>query len=376
MLHLRIHVPSDMRDAVLEGLDADPGVINLSMIRGAALIEGLAERDDELRMGDVVEADVLFASLASVLEMLEAMGVSERGSISATEVTIAMSGAADRSAVRLAVAGEELISWEQVAARTSDDVVLSQASAVLMAVAGLIAAIGILANNEILLVGAMIVSPDFGPLAGFCVAVVGGHRSGARSSAVALVLAFSIATVTAFVTTAITRVVGLVPPTYLDGIRPISDLISSPGPASFLVAVAAGIAGMIALGQTKSGAIVGVLVSVTTIPAAANVGVSLAMGRPAEALGAFAQLAVNLTGMAVAGVTTLQASRVLSRRRLKGASTIHAAHRPGVVVSILDAAADQTAPSADADAVVPSRVARGDPGRVARDRFRSGRKPR
>ena len=37
MLHLRIHVPSDLRDEVLEGLDADPGVINLSMIRGAAL---------------------------------------------------------------------------------------------------------------------------------------------------------------------------------------------------------------------------------------------------------------------------------------------------------------------------------------------------
>jgi uncharacterized hydrophobic protein (TIGR00271 family) len=372
VLHLRIHVPSDLRGAVIEVLDADPGVINLSVVGGAALIEGLTERDDQLRVGDVVEADVLFVSLASVLEALEALGVAERGSISATEVAVAMSSAADRSARRLSRTGEELISWEQVAARTSDDVSLSLASALLMSVAGLIAAIGILTNNEILLVGAMIVSPDFGPLAGFCVAVVGGHRSEARSSALALVLGFSIAALVAFVATAITRIVAIVPAAYLEGTRPISELVSSPGLASFLVAVAAGIAGMIALGQTKSGAIVGVLVSVTTIPAAANVGVSLAMGLPSEALAALAQLGVNLLGMAVAGVATLKAARVLSRRRLKDAAEIEAVHRPGVVATLFEGGPPDATSSGDVAAEPPASGFH--PGRIVRDLFSSRRK--
>ena len=72
---------------------------------------------------------------------------------------------------------------------------------------------------------------------------------------------------------------------------------------------------MIALGQAKSGAIVGVLVSVTTIPAVANVGVALALGNVQEAIGAFAQLLINVSGLVIAGVGSLWVGRRLSRRR-------------------------------------------------------------
>ena len=45
-----------------------------------------------------------------------------------------------------------------------------------------------------------------------------------------------------------------------------------------LVALLAGAAGALSLSTAKSGALVGVLISVTTIPAAANVGVASAYG--------------------------------------------------------------------------------------------------
>ena len=155
-----------------------------------------------------------------------------------------------------------------------------------MAAAGAIAAVGIVTNNVILLVGAMIVSPDFGPLAGLCVALVGRQPSRARSSGLSLAFGFSIAATVAFVGTGLARVFGAIPVAYLLGTRPSRGPGSStPNLASVIVAVTAGIAGMIALGQTKSGAVVGVLVSVTTIPAAANIGVALAMGQVPEALG-------------------------------------------------------------------------------------------
>ena len=55
-----------------------------------------------------------------------------------------------------------------------------------MVVATLIAAVGILTDQLILIIGAMVVGPEFGPLAGLCVAIVqkrgdAGRRSLRRS---------------------------------------------------------------------------------------------------------------------------------------------------------------------------------------------------
>jgi uncharacterized membrane protein len=113
----------------------------------------------------------------------------------------------------------------------------------------------------------------------------------------------------------IARLAGLVPEAYLSGDRPVAELISEPDAASLVVALAAGVAGIVALGQAKSGAIVGVLVSVTTIPAVANIGVAVAFANPDEAIGAVAQLAINVAGLVSAGLASLWLGQRLSRRR-------------------------------------------------------------
>ena len=66
----------------------------------------------------------------------------------------------------------------------------------------------------------------------------------------------------------------------------------------------------------KSGALIGVLISVTTIPAAANVGVATAYADWSELGGALAQLGLNLACIIVAGTTTLALQRLAFRRRL------------------------------------------------------------
>ena len=68
------------------------------------------------------------------------------------------------------------------------------------------------------------------------------------------------------------------------------------------------------MGRAKSGAVVGVLVSITTIPSAANVGVALAMGEPSEALRSFVLLIVNLVGLLAGGLLTLLLTRAWARR--------------------------------------------------------------
>jgi uncharacterized membrane protein len=72
---------------------------------------------------------------------------------------------------------------------------------------------------------------------------------------------------------------------------------------------------VLSLTSAKSGALVGVLISVTTIPAGANIGVSAALGQWSNWRGAMAQLAVNLSMIVVAGVATLYVQRRLYIRR-------------------------------------------------------------
>ena len=72
---------------------------------------------------------------------------------------------------------------------------------------------------------------------------------------------------------------------------------------------------MLSLTTAKSGALVGVLISVTTIPAAANVGVAAAYAEWREVAGAGSQLFINLVALTIAGVGTLLVQRRAYARR-------------------------------------------------------------
>jgi uncharacterized membrane protein len=79
------------------------------------------------------------------------------------------------------------------------------------------------------------------------------------------------------------------------------------------VAFAAGVAAMLAL-ETRSSSAVGVAISVTTIPAAAYLGVATGVGDTSKALGALAVLGVNVVMLLVGGSLTLISQRALARR--------------------------------------------------------------
>ena len=78
-------------------------------------------------------------------------------------------------------------------------------------------------------------------------------------------------------------------------------------------------AGVLSLTSAKVGGLSGVFISVTTVPAAGNVALGIALGVPHEIWGSLAQLALNISGMVVAGWLTLAIqdvvwSRVSARR--------------------------------------------------------------
>ncbi len=305
MVHLRIIAPSHECDHVLDLLKATPSVTNLVFLPRAA----------HKPEGDVILCDVAREDASVIISDLREFDIPLQGSISLEEVDSQISVAADE-AERAAhgLAGDAVV-WEEVEARTSENVELNANFLGFMILACLIASIGILLDSPILIIGAMVVGPEFGPIAGLCVAVVQRRRGLALRSLAALAVGFPVGITAAFLFALIAKSTGLADETLTTLNRPLTQFVSHPDGLSFIVAFIAGIAGMLSLTSTKSGALIGVLISVTTIPAAANIGVAAAYGNWGEWRGAMAQLAVNLTGIFLAAVGTLTIQRLFYRRR-------------------------------------------------------------
>jgi uncharacterized hydrophobic protein (TIGR00271 family) len=184
-----------------------------------------------------------------------------------------------------------------------------------MVLAGLIASVGILLDSAILVVGAMVVGPEFGPVAGVCVALVQRRPGMALRSLSALAVGFPVTIALVALATLGYDAIGAAPSDFDAASHGLSDSIANPDFFAFFVAFCAGVAGVMSLTSAKSGALIGVLISVTTIPAAANVGVSAAYGDWDSAAGSLGQLGVNVVGLVLAGTLTLMVGRALYARR-------------------------------------------------------------
>jgi uncharacterized hydrophobic protein (TIGR00271 family) len=182
---------------------------------------------------------------------------------------------------------------------------------VFMAVAGVIAAYGVIYSNEILIVGAMAVSPDFLPIAATCIGLVALRIRLAARSFFALTVGLATASLTAGLLTVLLDVLDLLPSSFHVGENGLSGLTTI-NSSTVVVALAAGIAGMLAL-ETRASAAVGVAISVTTIPASAYLGVAAAEGEVGKAAGALAVLGINVGMLLVGGSLTLIVQRMAHR---------------------------------------------------------------
>ncbi|MFC5941248.1 DUF389 domain-containing protein [Micromonospora harpali] len=295
MLHLRVIVPPDQSSAVLDLLGADPGVTHLAVLPGAA----------RRPAGDLVLCDVVRERADVVLHDLQRLGVEARGGIAADDVELTLSAAADRAAEEAPGSGTDAVVWDEIAAKTGEQTELSATFLVLIVVATMIAGIGVLLDQPILIVGAMVVGPEFGPLAALCVALLRRRPAVVGRSVQALVVGFLAAMLATVLSTWALTAAGLVDRGMLLADRPLTDFIWRPDALSWVVGLLAGVAGMLSLTSKKSGSLVGVLISVTTVPAAANVAVAAAYGVWREAAGSALQLVINLTAIVLAGLLTL-----------------------------------------------------------------------
>jgi uncharacterized hydrophobic protein (TIGR00271 family) len=305
VIHLRIVTPAELSDATLDVLERTDSVCNVVFLAGTA----------RRPAGDVILADVAREDASVVISDLKELGVQHHGSISLEVVDTQISDHAERAIEHARGAPADAVVWEEVEQSTSENVELSGVYLAFMLLAGLLAMVGIYQDSPILIVGAMVVGPEFGPLAGICVAAVQRRPGLALRSALALLIGFPLSIALVFVATHVFKATGLFTDTFSIEGHSLSNIISEPDFFTFFIAACAGAAGMLSLSTSKSGALIGVLISVTTIPAAANVGIAAAYTDWSTMGGSAAQLAINLGSILVAGTTVLFVQRALYARR-------------------------------------------------------------
>jgi uncharacterized hydrophobic protein (TIGR00271 family) len=251
----------------------------------------------------VVAAAVHPRAVDELLDDLRRLGVPDGG------VTLTREEVLGRSSGAGAEAG---LVWEDVlgmAARNSRPIARYL---VFMLAAGVIASYGVIDYNEILIVGAMAISPDLLPITAIGVGLVDRRvRLAARAFvtlAVGMAFASAAAAASALAQDQLDRL-----PTSFNIDSTVLGSLTAVNNETIVVALAAGVAGMLAL-ETRASSGVGVAVSVTTIPAAAYLGVAVGLGETGHAMGALAVLATNVAMLVIAASATLVLQRVLARR--------------------------------------------------------------
>src|SRR4051812_29800658 len=218
LLHLRVTVPPGRLDAVRAAFEASPGTAHLAVVSGACVRPP----------GDLVLADVARESADAIVAALRELGVDRDGGITMEAVDAAVSHAAEVAEQAAPGDGSDAVVWEQVVRTTAADSTLSVSYLAFLTIATMLAAIAIINDSAILTVGAMVLGPEFGPLAALAVAVVHRRSAIGRSAAVTLVVGFVVAIAITAVFAALGRGLGWYTAAALTGERPATGFITSP----------------------------------------------------------------------------------------------------------------------------------------------------
>ncbi|WP_329335771.1 DUF389 domain-containing protein [Streptomyces sp. NBC_00663] len=304
MLHLRLITPAEKTDDVVRLIEKTVGTTHLVVVPGAARNPA----------GDVVMCDVAREAGDELIGALRELDLDKSGSIAVENIDLSLSKRADKAEEEAPGEGADAVLWEHLTDATHEESTLSITYVAFITLATMIAACGVVLDNAILIVGAMAVGPEFGPLAAFSTAIVQRHPRLALRSLIALLVGFAVAMLVTVGFSYFMDGVHLFSAEQLDGPRPNTNFIYRPDWFSFVVAVLAGCAGTLSLTSAKSGALVGVAISVTTVPAAANAAVAFSYSEYKQAWGSTEQLLLNLLGIVLAGTLTLLFQKWLWRR--------------------------------------------------------------
>jgi uncharacterized hydrophobic protein (TIGR00271 family) len=306
LVHLRLTVPAALTEDALTLLRGYDCITNVTLQRDAGLDP----------VGDLLEADVAREEFNEVLGDLHRIGVGRIGGI----VVTAPSGTPFDEAVRIERRApgdpDDAIIWDSVLAKAEAGARPTVSYLLFMVMAVTLAAIAVVLDSSILVVGAMVVGPEFSAVGAVAVALAFARWGLVSHGLRLLVGGFGFAVAVVTLLSLVARVTGLVTLDMVTAPRPQTGFIWHPDEWSFIVAFVAGAAGALALAIEKASTMVGVFISVTTIPAAGNLALGLAFWARHEIVGSAAQLVLNLGCMILAGLLVLLYQRLFWTRTL------------------------------------------------------------
>ena len=295
LVHLRLTVPADLTERVSELLIGHECTTNVT------LQAGVVSKPE----GDLVECDVAREEAGSLLRMLEEIELDDRGGILIETPT----GTPFREARRLERLApghpDDAVIWEGVEAQAYAGATAPVSYLIFLVLAVILAAIAVLTDSSILVVGAMVVGPEFAAVAAASAGIVLVRWTLVGRSLRLLGMSFTFAIAVVTVLALLCRLVGWITPEMVAAPRPNTGFIWHPDKWSFIVALVAGAAGALALAIQKTATMVGVFISVTTVPAAGNLALGLAVWNLEEITGSAEQLGINIAGMIISGTLLL-----------------------------------------------------------------------
>lgn len=176
---------------------------------------------------------------------------------------------------------------------------------VLMAMSGILSAVALLTNSIPVLIGSMVIAPALPPLSLVSFAIVDRQPKWAVEGAVSAVLGLGISMSAALVATWLLNLTHVLPTEMALLDRTLLQERVSPGWYSVVTAIAAGIAGMVALVEQKTDTLVGVVAAVALVPAAVAGAVAFLSEDPTRGWGGMALLSINVVLIVLSGVVTL-----------------------------------------------------------------------
>lgn len=315
---MRVATPTEFAPQVVDILSADPAVSGLAVFRGASLKP----------TGDVIVAEVAREAANELVDQLRVLGIPRVGSVEIESVQCWLSQRGLDAERLTPGSSADAVVWADVTHDAYAESELNWTYLTFMTLATLLVSVAIVLDSQILIIGAMVLGPEFGPIAALGVALVRRRFGLLRLAVRTLLVGFVVAIALTTLASLLIRALGWISLEDVTADQPQTAFIYTPDKWSFIVAIIAAAAGVLSLTSERLGGLSGVFISVTTVPAAGNIGLGLAFGVWDEVFGSAAQLALNLTGMALAGWLTLafqqsvwsrmsrHRARLLARRRI------------------------------------------------------------
>lgn len=295
LVHFRLTVPTSLTDRVRQQLVVCDWATNVTLEPGVVIDPP----------GDLVECDVAREKVGSVLADLRALGLDEVGGIVLTEPVGTPFDAAERLEALAPGHPDDAVIWEAVEAQAESGAVPTVSFHVFLVLAVALASIAVITDSSVLVVGAMVVGPEYSAVAAASAGIALGRWGLLGRGLRLLLFSFVFAIVVITVLSLAARATGLITLDEITRERPNTGFIWHPDQWSFIVALLAGAAGALALALAKASTMVGVFISVTTVPAAGNLALGLAFLSRTEIAGSAEQLAVNIAGMVISGAVVL-----------------------------------------------------------------------